>query len=128
MRYAQKLEQTQIVLVVAMLVLEEKNVVVVYVPLLELTQIVRVVAMLVLEEKNVVVVYVPLLERIQIVLVAVLLVQVENVAMERVKRHKLTMIIVAIAVTNVTHQVKNVLLVHVLAAILLVLDLMYVVI
>jgi len=69
------------------------------------------------------------LEPIQIVLVAVLLVQVENVVLERVKKHKPIMTIVAFAIKNVTQQqVKNVLLVYVLVVLLLVLDLMYVVI
>ena len=57
MRYAQKLEQTQIVLVVAMLVPEEQNVVIKCVLLLELTQTVRIVAMLVLKVKVVVMIY-----------------------------------------------------------------------
>ena len=128
MRYAQKLEQTQIVRVVVMLVEKEQNVAIKCVLLLELTQTVRIVAMLVLKVKVVVMMYAQKLEPTQIVLVVVMLVQVENVVRECAKKHKLTMIIVEHAVKNVTHQVKNVLLVHVLLVIRLVLDLMYVVI
>jgi hypothetical protein len=129
MRYAQKLEQTQIVRVVVTLVEKEQNAAIKCVLLLELTQTVRIVAMLVPKVRVVVMMYAQKLEPTQIVRVVVMLAQTENVVRECAKKHKPTMKIVAIAKMYVIQQkVKNVLLEYVLLVIHLVLDLMYVVI